>query len=205
MRRFSVSSPPKFCAPSRPCQHLSLGYYQSPGNVLVLYLAMNILPPLTSMKTKGSFQRLEIGAHDNSHQERIAAKMWLEYRNMKELPFFLQEKQPKSKKDPLNVHQANVSVETKLIMDAERSQRLAYEVRAMLKKSNQTESSNALTLRIPTSRPGTGTPQSSAGSRPSTSLIRREDYRPVKPDWHAPWKLKKVIRYVIQNSLSPSC
>ena len=135
-----------------------------------------------------------VEAH-SSHQARISSKMWLEYRNVKELPFFLAEKQPKSKQAQSKAPQANGLKETKLIMDAQRSQRYSSDFRAKLKRSSGSEPSNALTIRMPTTRPPGAGPAPSS-NQPSTSLIRRENYQPIKPDWHAPWKLRRVIRYV---------
>ncbi|KAI5808969.1 WD40-repeat-containing domain protein [Peziza echinospora] len=62
-------------------------------------------------------------------------------------------------------------------------------------------SSTALTLR---SKPGMGGAGAGVGGGagtgpgaqkgiPGTSMVRRENYQPVKPVWHAPWKLMRVI------------
>lgn len=55
--------------------------------------------------------------------------------------------------------------------------------------------SMALTLR---SKPGMGGPPGVGGAGaqngiPSSSLVRRQNVQPIKPQWHAPWKLMRVI------------
>jgi hypothetical protein len=61
-----------------------------------------------------------------SHRERIAAKIRQEYKNVKELPFFLAEKQGKRKPASPPPSSQSTSVQTKLIEDVDRSQRLLH-------------------------------------------------------------------------------
>ena len=137
---------------------------------------------------------------DNSHRARISSKIRSEYENVKELPFFLAEKQGKARKPPPKTNEANGTIQTKLIEDVQRSHRYRMRFGLELIKSERGETSNALTVRMPTSRPRqTGATPSISGSQPSTSLIRRENYQPIKPEWHAPWKLRTVIRYVFHS------
>ena len=125
---------------------------------------------------------------ESSHRERIATKIRSEYENVKELPFFLAEKQGKKRPKPTSTAvQPSGSIQTKLIEDVRRTQRyLPYRVK--VDHSQNESSSTALTVRVPTSRPA-GNPQSVPGSQ----VIRRENYQPTKPEWHAPWKLKRMM------------
>jgi pleiotropic regulator 1 len=133
---------------------------------------------------------------DSSHRARIACKIRSEYESVKELPYFLAEKQGKTKQSTAKPAQTNGTIQTKLIEDVQRSQKYLPEPVHSNSRS-QAEPSNALTVRLPTTRPhGTGMTRSATGEQPSTSIIRRDNYKPTKPEWHAPWKLKKVIRYV---------
>lgn len=133
---------------------------------------------------------------NSSHRARIAYKIRSEYESVKELPYFLAEKQGKVKQSTANSIQANGTIQTKLIEDVQRSQRYLSQRKHSNSKSHS-EPSNALTVRVPTTRPqGAGMSQSATGGQPSTSIIRRENYQPIKPEWHAPWKLRTVIRYV---------
>jgi hypothetical protein len=61
---------------------------------------------------------------ETSHRERIAAKIRSEYENVKELPFFLAEKQP-GKRRPAQQQPppSHTTIQTKLIEDVDRSQR----------------------------------------------------------------------------------
>ena len=132
---------------------------------------------------------------ESSHRERIATKIRREYENVKELPFFLAEKQgnrrTRTSTAPTAI-QANGSIQTRLIEDVRRSQRfLLPSMRISFNHNSQNESSSstALTVRVPTSRPA-GAAQPSI---PGTQIIRRENYQQTKPEWHAPWKLKRML------------
>src|SRR5271155_3987557 len=134
------------------------------------------------------------GDEERSHRTRIASKIRGEYENVKELPFFLADKRGKAKPSiPKTALQANGTIQTKLIEDVQRSQR--YRGVPIQTNESHNADSTALTKRIPTSRPhGAGGPtQSTSSQLPSTSLVRRNDYQPIKPEWHAPWKLRKVL------------
>jgi pleiotropic regulator 1 len=129
---------------------------------------------------------------ETSHRAKLASKIRSEYENVKELPFFLTEKQGKAKQ-PSAPKQATSSIQTRLIEDVQRSQRYTSHLQS---ESSRDEPSTALTVRMPTSRPS-GMGQSSAGGSGGRSqVIRRDNYQPVKPEWHAPWKLRTVIRYI---------
>ena len=118
---------------------------------------------------------------ENSHRTRIAAKIQSEYGNVKELPFFLAEKQ--GKKPTIE----NKSIQTRLIEDVQRSQKFKSYQRLNADYSRN-EPSTALTVAVPTTRPA----MTAHSSTPGSHVIRRENYQPVKPEWHAPWKLRRV-------------
>jgi pleiotropic regulator 1 len=146
----------------------------------------------TRKRTRGIFgDEYSYGDEERSHRTRIASKIRSEYENVKELPFFLADKRGKAKPSIPKTVQANGTIQTRLIEDVQRSQRyLDLPIQTNESQSNST----ALTKRMPTSRPsGASQTQSKPGQQASTSLIRREDYQPIKPEWHAPWKLQKVL------------
>lgn len=127
---------------------------------------------------------------EHSHRARIATKIRSEYDNVKELPFFLAEKQGKKKPAQTTAIQANKSIQTKLIEDVQRSQRFETYTKSKVDYSKTESSSTALRVRVPPVTRPPGTP--SAQSTPGSQIIRRENYQPIKPEWHAPWKLRRV-------------
>jgi pleiotropic regulator 1 len=130
-----------------------------------------------------------------SHRERIATKIRSEYEKVKELPFFLAEKQPGRQRPTLQQPQQpspHSTIQTKLIEDVDRSQRSRPFSTISRRYSNVRrgrETSTALTVGMPVERP----PQAPQQSTPGKQLIHRKNYQPVKPEWHAPWKLRKVL------------
>src|SRR5271170_1619203 len=87
-----------------------------------------------------------------SHRARLASKIRTEYESVKELPFFIAEKQGKKRAAtaPKPV-QSDGSIQTKLIADVQRSQRFALKNISL--NYSESQPSNALTIRVPTSRP----------------------------------------------------
>jgi pleiotropic regulator 1 len=129
---------------------------------------------------------------ETSHRAKLASKIRSEYENVKELPFFLAEKQGKAKQPPAP-KQATGSIQTRLIEDVQRSQRYASHLHSEFSRN---EPSTALTVRMPTSRPSGMAQNSAGGGGGGSQVIRRDNYQPIKPEWHAPWKLRTVIRYI---------
>lgn len=143
---------------------------------------------ITRKRTRAIFgEDYSYGDEERSHRTRIASKIHGEYENVKELPFFLANKRGKPKPSFPKSIQANGTVQTKLIEDVQRSQRYTR-VPAQTNASNSNSTALVQSTRTRGPRQTQSTP-----NQPSTSLIRREDYQPIKPEWHAPWKLRKVI------------
>lgn len=128
----------------------------------------------------------------NSHRERISSKIRSEYENVKELPFYLSQKTGKSKKQPPSKppNDTSTTPQMKLIEDVERNQYINSA--SKLTPRQKDSSSTALTVRMPTSRPQT-LPSGSQSTSQALTTPRRENYVPIKPTWHAPWKLRTVI------------
>jgi pleiotropic regulator 1 len=134
-----------------------------------------------------------------SHRAKISSKIRSEYESVKELPFFLAEKQGKQKLRATKPPETDGLIQTKLIEDVQRSQR-QFPTNSQIDENSQSDHSQALTVSMPTSRPQ-GTGRTTVSGQSSSSLIRRENYQPVKPEWHAPWKLRTVLRYALTPSL----
>jgi hypothetical protein len=69
------------------------------------------------------YQTASLTLSDYSHRARIASKIRSEYEAVKELPYFLAEKQGKVKQSAVKPAQTNGTIQTKLIEDIQRSQR----------------------------------------------------------------------------------
>ncbi|KAF8473881.1 WD40-repeat-containing domain protein [Kalaharituber pfeilii] len=147
----------------------------------------------------GSVSVLDETAGEKTH---LATKIGLEYDDVRDLPPALAAKQAgaaasaaakrRKPNKPLATEEDGINPETmKLIEDVS------------AKKTGGAAGQNAsmaLTLR---SKPGMdGLPGPGAGGAsganaqknlPSTSLIRKQNVQPIKPQWHAPWKLMRVV------------
>jgi pleiotropic regulator 1 len=131
-----------------------------------------------------------------SHRARLASKIRSDYQHSRELPAFLAQKHGRTKKAVAAAagEQTNGVKQIKMIEDA---QYVSWFIiwRANLISRNQP--SNALTVRTNASQSHGAGAASSGPRAPSSSLVRRENYQPVKPEWHAPWKLRTVLRCVV--------
>lgn len=130
-----------------------------------------------------------------SHRARLASKIRSDYKYSQELPAFLAQKHGKAKKAVTAAaagEQTNGVKQIKMIEDAQYISKARREADC----NSRNQPSNALTVRGPSSQANVAGGAGSAPRGASSSLIRRENYQPVKPEWHAPWKLRTVLRYV---------
>ena len=155
-------------------------------------------------RTKQLFGEIHISSieanQDIPHRARLASKIRSDYKYSQELPAFLAQKHGKAKK-PVTAatteEQTNGVKQIKMIEDAQ----YVSMTREDANYDSRNQPSNALTVRTGTTQ-GNGAGVGATGSTPrgaSSSLIRRENYQPVKPEWHAPWKLRTVLRCVFMS------
>ncbi|KAL1306694.1 hypothetical protein AAFC00_005364 [Neodothiora populina] len=135
---------------------------------------------------------------EQAQKASLSCRIRQEYADVKELPAVLAAKQANAsasaaarRKKPKTTteDQASDQKMAKMIQGvaASQSPRLA-----------PSQASNALTLRVNGSGPGARPPPNADGptpqrNLPSSSLVRRDTVRQQKPQWHAPWKLMRVI------------
>ena len=157
--------------------------------------AQNLLQT-SQQRTRDLFGDISVSAIEANehagHRARLASKIRSDYRHSTELPSFLAQKHGKAKRaiQQSTTPTTNGAKQIKMIEDTQYVPRL----RNQTYLSSRNQPSSALTLRAPLSQTnGAGAAGSAPGSQ-SSSLIRRENYQPVKPEWHAPWKLRTVLR-----------
>lgn len=105
----------------------------------------------------------------------ITALMRNEYEHVRELP------------PSLAARQSNVRQKKQKTQPTAETTKLIEGIPSK-QESTEKSSSNALALRK--SVPNKATPSTTASQ---TSLVRRQDLQQPKPEWHAPWKLMRVI------------
>jgi len=132
-----------------------------------------------------------------SHKSHLTAKIRLEYEDVRELPPALAVKQADvAATAAAKRRKANKPIATEEDGVSPTTMKMIEDVPA--KKPGGaagTSGSMALTLR---SKPGMGPGIGSAGygaqkGTPSSSLVRRQNLQTIRPQWHAPWKLMRVI------------
>lgn len=132
---------------------------------------------------------------DLADRASLSTRLFEEYRDVKELPPRLAAKQASAaataaarRKKPRSEDQQPSDAKTAKLIEG-------ISARADASSSSDAgPSSTALTLRAQ----GTNVPPNAHGptpqrNTPSSSLVRRDTVRQVKPEWHAPWKLMRVI------------
>jgi pleiotropic regulator 1 len=157
--------------------------------------AQNLLQT-SQQRTRDLFGDISVSAIEANeqagHRARLASKIYNDYRHSTELPAFLAQKHGKAKQaiQPSTTPTTNGAKQIKMIEDTRYVPRLGKQT--YLYSRNQP--SGALTVRTPLSQTN-GAGAAGSGPRPqSSSLVRRENYQPIKPEWHAPWKLRTVLR-----------
>ncbi|KAF2153093.1 WD40 repeat-like protein [Myriangium duriaei CBS 260.36] len=130
--------------------------------------------------------------HDLAKRADLSSRIHNEYADVKELPAALAAKQASAqasalarRKKPKNEDVASDPVMAKMIegVSSSKSQTNGTASQALIR------SSNAAGGKLPPNANGP-TPQRNL---PGSSLVRRDTVRQQKPEWHAPWKLARVI------------
>lgn len=128
-------------------------------------------------------------------QANLASRIHNEYQDVKQLPPYLEARL----QDAAATAIAKRAKRTKMAAEADRASnpnvaKMIEGIAVRGDSAKQAATSNALTVR------GKGpAPPNAFGPTPSRdlpqnmSLIRKEAYRQPRPDWHAPWKLMRVI------------
>lgn len=133
---------------------------------------------------------------ERAQKASLAARIQQEYADVKELPPVLAAKQASAsasaaarrKKPKTTEEQASDPKMAKMIEGVSSQQAQA--------RLAPGQASTALTIRA--NGPGARPPPNANGptpqrNLPSSSLVRRDTVRQQKPEWHAPWKLMRVI------------
>lgn len=132
--------------------------------------------------------------HDLAQRTSVASRIRSEYDNVRELPAALAQKQANAqaglaarRKKPKTEEQASDPEMARMIEGA--SQRQTPKAQANGNSMALTKISGTAGAKAPPNANGP-TPQRNTSS---SSLVRRDTVRQQKPDWHAPWKLFRVI------------
>ncbi|KAF1817311.1 pre-mRNA-splicing factor prp46 [Eremomyces bilateralis CBS 781.70] len=142
----------------------------------------------SSLPTPYSVAPIIPSAQEQADKLSITSRIRSEYANAKELPPALAAKQASAasvrRKKPKTQAGEGVPSDPKM----------AQMIEGITERDEKVSgsASNALIVRQGGNRPNIagGLPTRDA---PSSSLIRRENIRQPKPEWHAPWKLKRVV------------
>ncbi|KAK1068792.1 pre-mRNA-splicing factor prp46, partial [Friedmanniomyces endolithicus] len=132
---------------------------------------------------------------DRAQRASVAARIRSEYADVRELPAALAAKQMNAtaglaarRKKPKTDDQASDPQMAKMIEDAS-ERRPGQQLQANGTSTALTRIQGTAGSKLPPNANGP-TPQRNT---PSTSLVRRDTVRQQKPQWHAPWKLFRVI------------
>ncbi|BFZ64873.1 pre-mRNA-splicing factor prp46 [Saitoella coloradoensis] len=124
---------------------------------------------------------------DPAIKARITSKLRAEYEHVRELPAHIAAKQPGAKKKVVKKAKG-ATVEDG---EDEGTMKMIEGIPAR----EDGDQSQALTIRTPGTS-GAGAAGVGGGRAPAGAqhgLIRRSHVQPIKPEWHAPWKLMRVI------------
>nr|POE47580.1 pre-mrna-splicing factor prp46 [Quercus suber] len=139
------------------------------------------LPPVALSTAKDPFEV--------ATKTSVATRVWNEYADVKELPAVLAQRQA-------NAHADLVTRRKKQRTEEASNPEMAKLIESASASQPTNGSSMALTRINGTS--GARPPPNANGptpqrDTPATSLVRRDTVRQQKPEWHAPWKLFRVI------------
>ena len=128
-----------------------------------------------------------------ANRTSLAARMRSEYEGVQELPAFLAAKQANVISSPVARRKRLAARRKDGPVDLEMA-KLIEDIAARGEKDVTVASSTALTLRSPAthSHPNPARGKSLA-DQSSSSLVRRQTVEQSRPEWHAPWKLMRVI------------
>ena len=133
---------------------------------------------------------------DLADQASLSCRIRNEYDNVRELPPSLAQKQADAAKlAAARRKKAKTEQDQDRSSDTKTSNMIAgIETKKENAMNGAASSSNALTVRAKTEKlPPNANGPTPQRNMPSSSLVRRDVVRQVRPEWHAPWKLMRVI------------
>lgn len=148
--------------------------------------------PSSADLLEGSSQQQSINPFEHADRASITSRIRSEYENVRELPPALAIKQAGATASAAARRKKQKALPNDDGSSDPTTIKLIEGIPARLKDSGE-GTLHALALRKgkPSGNSANGSlPQAGL---PSTSLIRRQDMQQPKPDWHAPWKLMRVI------------
>jgi pleiotropic regulator 1 len=129
---------------------------------------------------------------DRAQQASVAARIRNEYADVRELPAALAQKQANA--------QAGLAARRKKPKTEEQASdpKLAKMIEGVNSGQSQASGSSSMALTRINGGAGAKAPPNANGptpqrDTPATNLVRRDTVRHQKPQWHAPWKLMRVI------------
>jgi pleiotropic regulator 1 len=129
---------------------------------------------------------------DKAQQASVGARIRNEYADVKELPAALAQKQANA--------QAGLAARRKKPKTEEQASdpKLAKMIEGVNAGQSQAGGSSSMALTRINGAAGAKAPPNANGptpqrDTPATNLVRRDTVRHQKPQWHAPWKLMRVI------------
>ncbi|KAF2667569.1 WD40 repeat-like protein [Microthyrium microscopicum] len=127
----------------------------------------------------------------------LATRIHTEYRTLKDLPPALEAKQASATAATAaarRAKKAKVAAEGNQASDTKVA-RLIDGINESSRTSSSTQQSQALVLnrKNPNSLPPNANGPTVNRNLPSSALVRKDTVRQIKPEWHAPWKLMRVI------------
>lgn len=129
----------------------------------------------------------------SSQKINITTKVRHEYEDVRELPAALAAKQAGAQDAAMKRRRAAKGLATEEDGASAVAMKMIEDIPAAKGTANGSSSSSmALTLRSKPELGGAPAPAAQKGL-PGTSLVRKQNVQPVKPKWHAPWKLMRVI------------
>ncbi|KAI0124629.1 putative pre-mRNA splicing protein [Xylariales sp. AK1849] len=134
-----------------------------------------------------SRKRQKLGTDTGPEREALSVRLHAEYAHVKELPAALAQKQASA----LSARKAKGKGAAAEGADEQHTQKL---IEGIAEKSSQAPgSSTALVQRSKSNAPGSSTATSNTAHSQSLSVARAQATHQIRPDWHPPWKLMRVI------------
>ena len=134
----------------------------------------------------------QVDPFEAAERASLASRIRSEYEDVRELPPALAAKQAVAASSAVARRK---KAKTQLNGDEPSDAKAAKMIEGIPAKSESTsrEPSNALALRKGNPQAPNANGPKPQGDKFSSSLVRRQNFHQPKPDWHAPWKLMRVI------------
>ena len=133
------------------------------------------------------------GAEDSANRASLAARMRAEYDGVHGLPASLAAKQASTISSTVQGRKRQATQQKDAPTDIETA-KLIEDISAKTSHGVSAASSTALALRSPAAENiSSSTGGKGFTNQSSSSLVRRVTIQQPRPDWHAPWKLMRVI------------